>query len=377
MTTYRLLCCNSLTSARLGYLDLQDVTFNDPLDGIGALSGKAYVGPAQSADLLSTLAQEDVVSIYVQAEGRYLWGGPIVAAPWNPGERCHEITAMAWKGWLYQRYAGPNPAVNPVADVTYAHTATEQLDIARSVIATAVADDGCPTIRVGAEVSGVTRDLNWLGSDFRFCGDLIDSMANRARGFDWTISVIADGATGLPALYFAPFYPTRGTQAPALTFKKTPNGGNYSVSGSIESSSTDRRTRVWTTGKGTPPDRKMAFDDDPGLITGDALLRETATGYTSADTVDTLATNARAERNFRSAPIRTMQITVFFADLDPLRYDTGDRSQLVYRDEGVSIDLPAVRIVDRAMHVHGDGADYASLTLDLSDSAMPDDTTEA
>lgn len=370
---FRFRVCDPLAGTPLGYLDLQEGTFNEPVSGsAGKLVGKAFVGPTQDRDRLNGLTQHDM-AIYAETAAGYWWGGTIDGREWNPGDRCREITATHWKAWPYQRYIGPNASVNPVADVVYGYTATEQLTIARAIMTYATAGAGAPTVIQGAETSGVTRDLNWLGSDFRYAGDLIDSMASREQGFEWTLAPQRDAVSGLPVLYFGLYYPQRGTGAPTLTFRKIPGSGNFSLEGRIADTAVDRRSQVWTTGAGSPPDRPMAVDSDPDIAAGTALLRETSSSYSSVTDVATLAQHARAERAFRSVPTNTVAIKVFFADLDPSLYGPGDRAQLIYEDEGVSLALPAVRIIDRAMSVSpSDGPPYAVLTLDLADFEMPD-----
>jgi hypothetical protein len=378
LPNFQVLACNSLTGVRLGYLDLQGLVFTDPLTGVGTLTGNAVLSPAQDVDKLDLLTQPDDVALYVVSEGNvFWWAGIIKSRPWDPSNRLRTITAVSWKGWLGTRFVGPNAAVNPVTDVVYAYTATDQLVIARAIVAFAIADTGCPVITAGSETSGIARDLNWLGSDFRYAADLIDSMATRSGGFDWEIRASLNAVTKLPVLAFVPYYPQRGNQSVALTFRKVPNGGNIIVDAPIDDSSTERRTRVWTTGKGSPPDRKMAYDEDPDVDAGLTLLSETVTNYSSVDTVATLATNARAERAFRGVPTNTMTIKALFADLDPTLYDTGDRIQLIYADEGLTLSLPSVRIIDRALNPNpSDGAAYATITLDLSDTELPDNTAE-
>jgi hypothetical protein len=341
------------------------------------MTGKAVLGPAQTADKLNLFTAPDDVALYVQTADRYWFAGVVKSNPWDPSNRWRTVTASAWKGWLNERIIGPNLAVNPVAEVAYGYTATEQLTIARNIINFATADLGCPTIVVGAEVSGVTRDLNWLGSDFKFAADLIDSMATRSGGFDWTIEAFTDPIAARPSLRFVPYYPQRGTQSVAMTFRKSPNSGNIIVSGEIESSSTDQRTRIWTTGAGSPPDRKMTYDQDPGVTADTTLLTESVTNYSSVVDVPTLAAHARAERAFRSIGTNTMTVVALFADIDPTLYGTGDRVQLIYSDEGLSISLPSVRIIDRKLHVNTtNGADFAEVVLDLSDTQLPATTAE-
>lgn len=375
--TFRVLACDALTDARLGYLDLQELAFNDPVRGISSLAGKAVLSPSQDRDKLNLLTQEEAVALYVIGADIYWWAGVIKQRTWDPIERAWYVTGVGWKDWLDHRYVGPNITTNPVTDVSYTYTATDQLTIAQSIIGLAVLGNGTPNITTGAETSGVARDLAWLGSDFRSAYSLIDSMATRDNGFDWAVQAFTNGTTGLPGLRFVPFYPQRGSQGPALTFRKVPNGGNITVDQRIDFNSADKRTRVWTTGLGTPPDRPMVYDEDPDVAAGLTLLSETTSNYSAEGSTAKLGLNARAERRYRSTRINSMTLNALFADVDPTLYFPGDRCQLIYEDEGVSLNYPAVRIVDRAMHLNNaSGVDYATLLLDLSDTELPDNTAE-
>jgi len=374
---FQVLACDALTDARLGYLDLQELAFNDPVRGVSSLSGKAVLSPSQDRDKLNLLTQEESVALYVLGAGLYWWEGVIKQRTWDPIDRAWNVTAVGWKDWLDHRFIGPNITTNPVTDVTYGYTSVDQLTIAQNVIGFATAGNGVPTIATSGETSGVLRDLNWLGSDFRSAYSLIDSMATRDNGFDWAIQAFTDGVTGLPKLRFAPFYPARGGTGVSLVFHKTPNGGNIIVDQPIDFNTADKRTRVWTTGKGTPPDRSMVYDEDPDVAAGIALLSETTSNYSAESSVAKLGLNARAERRYRSTRINSMTLRALFADIDPTLYASGDRCQLIYVDEGVTLGYPAVRIVDRAIHVNNsDGADFAELLLDLADTELPDNTAE-
>jgi hypothetical protein len=375
--TFRVLACDALTDARLGYLDVQELAFNDPVRGISSLSGKAVLSPSQNADKLDLLTREEAVALYVTGADVYWWAGVIKQRTWDPVERSWFITGVGWKDWLDHRFIGPNIATNPVSDVTYGYTSTDQLTIAQNVINFAITGIGTPNIVNGGETSGVLRDLNWLGSDFRSAYSLIDSMATRENGFDWAIQAFTDGTTGLPSLRFVPFYPARGGQSVALTFRKVPNGGNIIVDQRIDFNSADKRTRVWTTGKGTPPDRPMVYDQDPDVTAGLTLLTETTSNYQAEGSTAKLGLNARAERRYRSTRINSMSLKALFKEIDPTLYFSGDRVQLIYQDEGVNLAYPAVRIVDRAMHINNtDGVDYAELLLDLADTELPDNTAQ-
>jgi hypothetical protein len=129
---------------------------------------------------------------------------------------------------------------------------------------------------------------------------------------------------------------------------------------------------VWATGVGTPPDQLMVYDEDPQVAAGGALLTETVTNYSTTSIVATLADDAQQERAFRSVLSNTMQVRAFHKDLDPGTFHTGDRAQLIYQDEALNLNYPAVRIIDLQLSVNGTGADSTLITLDLSDTQLPD-----
>jgi hypothetical protein len=370
---FRFLCANSIFGDRIGYVDLQQVKFNDPITGVGTLTGKALVGPAQTKEILDALLVEDITAIYVEADGLFWWGGTLTSRDWNPGERCREIKVVHWKGWYSRRLLGPDDSLNPIEDTAYTFTGMDQLEIAEAISDLATTPAATPFVNTQGLLSGVTRDLTFNGSDFKDAASLIDGMANRANGFEWTIETRVNGVSRIPDLYLGLYYPHRGAAAPTLICKKTPSGGNISVEGNIAETAENRATRVWATGTGTPPDQLIVYDQDPGVDTADVLLTETVTNYSTTSVVATLADDAQQERAFRSVLTNTMQVRAYHKDLDPGTYHTGDRAQLIYQDEGVDLNLPAVRIVDIEISVNTqNAADSSLITLDLSDAQLPD-----
>jgi hypothetical protein len=373
MGYFRFLACDSLTGARLGYLDLQDVSFSDPVKGgVGSLTGTALISQSQTRQTLDQLSRLDDVSLYVQgvADNEFWWGGPFKARPWNPNDRARTITAMHWKAWLGQRFLGPH-TTNPPVERSYSYSQVDQLAISQDVVRLACLAPGAPQIAIGTETSGVLRDLSWKGTDFRDALSLIDSMASRDDGFEWTVDIRPDGLSGLPRLFYVPHFPNRGQEVLAAVFRATPYGGNFTVNNAVEDSSEERRTRVWATGEGEAPALPMAYDEDPNVAQSLTLLTESVTSHSNVTGIKTLSGHARAERLFRSVPNNTIQIKVYFALLDPKTYGPGDRCQFVYQDEGYAINVPAARIIDRSLHVNTGEADYAIVTLDLADSAAP------
>lgn len=381
MTTrneYEFIICPILGSASVGGLELDDVAWSDPVYGTGAaFSGKAAITKTQQRSQVYDLTQPDSVALYVKdtVTGTYPFGGPIYANPWNRSEHRVVVQAQSWKSWLYQKLCGMNRSTNPVTDKLYSWTNTDQFTIARNLITAVMAGEvGCPTINMGTELSGVLRELTFHGSDQKYLGAQIDSMANRDNGFEWNIDIRPDNQ-GRPSLWFAPSFPMRGgLNNQALLLHDEAQGGNILGMDDPENTSSERRSRVWTTGPGQPPDQMVAYDEDPALTGGSLLLRETVRPYNNGITkLTTLADHARAERVYRTQTIQQVSVDVSVDDPDLRTYASGDKVRLKVQDEWVQWDFGSVRIVDRVVRLNrSDKPDMASLLIDLNDTELPE-----
>lgn len=378
---FRFIVTSVLSSTPIGELELSAVSWNDPVFGAGgSFSGQAEIGITQTRDNLAALTIPDQMALYVMddATDQYMFGGPIFARPWDRVTRRLTIQAQSWKSWMYQKLCGMNKATNPVTDTTFAYTAQDQFTIAQSLITlTANADIGCPHFVIGTELSGVLRDLNFHGSDQRFLGDQIDSMANRDNGFEWTIVIDPTGTNGNPTLRFLPSFPTRGgLNNQVLLLHQQTTGGNILEMDNPEESAADRRSRVWATGAGQPPDQIVAYDEDPSIAGGFILLREGVTNYNSVTIMSTLAAHARAERIYRAQPLQQVTVSVAVSDPSYTTYAPGDKVRLLVEDGWVMWDFDAVRIIDRSFQINNTGEaakpDVAKLLIDLNDIDPPE-----
>ena len=380
--TFRFVICPVLSSVPIGELFLSSVSWSDPVFGTGAsFTGKAEIGPDQTKETLLALTQPDAVALYVKDDdtGQYLFGGPIYDNPWGRSERRLTVVAQSWKAWTYQKMLQMNTTVNPVTDVSYSQTNKDQFLISRLLIAATVnADVGCPTVNLGSELSGVIRTITGTGSEMKFLGNVIDSMANRDNGFEWEIQVRPDN-TGNPVLWFAPSFPARGgLNNRLLLLHQMAEGGNILEMGDPENSAADRRSRIWATGTGQPPDQPVAFDQDPSVATDFALLRESVTNYNTVSGIATLADHARAERIYRNQTLQQVHVTVALDNPDFRTYASGDKVKLVVSDDWIDWDFDAVRIINRTFNINNEGEqkiDKIDLLIDLNDTDLPENIT--
>lgn len=375
---FQFVICPVLGSTPIGDLELTDVQWNDPVYGPGAgFTAKAAITKTQPRDKLYELTEPDTVALYVKdsVNGTYLFGGPVVARPWDRESRKLVISAQSWKAWTYHKLCGMNRGTNPVSNRAFTYLNTDQLAIARSLLSAVLAGEpGCPVINIGTELSGILRDLNFNAWDQKYLGAQIDSMANRDNGFEWTIEV-RPASNGNPALWFVPAFPSRGgLNNRLLLLHEEAQGGNILALPDPEESAGERRSRVWTTGPGQPPAQMVAYDEDPALTNGFLLLRETVRSYNNGITkIETLADHARTERVYRASTLQQVVLEVGLRDPDFRIYNSGDKVGLRVTDEWLRWDFSSVRILDRAVKINRtDKPDIAALMIDLNDVNLPE-----
>lgn len=374
MSEFRFKVYTNLGSVYKGSLELHDVSFNDPVTGNASLGAAAYLTESQTAaDLKAIITPDNWIT--VEHGTSVLFGGPFVARKWSSENKVLSFAAVHWRQWLYQLFLRVN--LTTFAEVSYTWTAKDQLQIFRELIQKAVVGQSTPLITYDASLSGVTRNLTVSGSEFKYVAELIDTMSSRDGGFEWGVEIVRDSLTNLLKLKPTPYFPQRGGQKALVVLKDTPNGGNLLSTPDYEESFADRRTRVWATGEGQPPDQPITYDEDPDLATKSTLLTETVSNWSGVTNRTTLTGHARSERSFRAVPVQEVKVEVGLTDPEFTTYSSGDRVRVILEDEWLSVDYPSVRILDREFSLNReDAADTVALTIDLNDIVLPEADTE-
>lgn len=377
MARYRFIGCHAVTRAQISSsLRFQTAKWNWSTTGTGTFQGRVAV-PANVAarDILRLATEPKSAAIYVRdSNNLYAWGGPVVARTWNPTDGTLDVTAIEWKSWLYKVFIVPE--VDGSGDIQWSWTNVDQTTIAREIVTLVTAGgsaEGAPPVSFGTEpVSGRLRDLNVWGTALKSAGELIDSMANRDGGFEWTIESRVDGSDGLPRLHFVTYFPQRGGLVGNLIFKHTTGetGGGNIIPGAIEESAVDRAERYWATGSGSAPDQVYAQDTDPNLVSGSVLRFEGKTSYGSVADRKVLASHARRARAFYAPGTNFLPVKHVLGKPDADSYGIGDRGRLVIEDRWAAMDLGAVRVIEKSVDMAGAG--IVDLTLDLTDYVLPE-----
>lgn len=372
MARYRFISCHPVSGALLhSNLNLIDAKWNWVVGGNGQLTAKITVpeefGPREVIRAATNKWQS---AIYVKTQDNaYPWGGPVVQRKWNRRSGQLEITCMEWRAWPYGVIMGPNTDT----DQFYAYSNVEQLSIARSLFQTATssgAAGGNPTITYDStQTSGKNRDLHFYGSQMNRLGPVVDTMANRDGGFEWTLAPRPDTSTGLPKLHLYNYFPERGSVVAGLHFKSTPKGSNCEPGDIVEDASQEYN-KFWATGAGQPPDQLFSYDTDPVLSSGLLLRLDGSASYSTVVERPTLTSHARRARRFYASGVQTVPVTHNFVQINPDSYGVGDRGRLQLRDRFVDIDENTVRVVSKEIDTSGAGE--VRLVLDLTDFTLPE-----
>lgn len=366
-TRYRYISCHPVTRGQLhSSLRLIDPQWSQVVGGNGTLSAKVTVpeDPRQ-VDKIKIATTPKQSAIYVRNNsGQYVWGGFVVGRKWNSDTNQVTITCIEWRGWPYFIVFGSTTGTNQIA-----YTATDQLAIARNLMTLAIAEPGSPPMTMDAtQTSGKLRDLSFWGTELRKVGSSIDTVANRDSGFEWTIESRA-GSDGLPFLHLATSFPQRGSLLNNLLFKYTPGGSNI-IPGEVDEDYSGQLDRFYATGSGQPPAQPVGYDTGPGLTTGSVLRFDGGTNFGNVVDVATLTSHARRSRKFYEPGTNFL---TFDTDLDRIpvdSYQVGDRGRLQWQDRWMTLDLPAVRIVEKKVNMAGAGK--VTVTVDLVDATLPE-----
>lgn len=350
-------------------LPVASAKWNQLVGGNGTLELNITI--PDDADQIASIRQateEDESAIYIRSvsSNGLLWGGPVVER--RQQGAMLRVTCVEWRAWPYQLIVPP--AAN--ADIFYSYDDIDQLAIARSIMTAAVgagSTEGSHPITYSSQSSGKLRDLHFYGSEMKRAGELIDSMANRDGGFEWTLQPQVSNLDGLPRMNFHCFYPQQGTSLGSLIFKATKKGGNC-LPGEILESGATRYSRFWATGSGQPPDQLFAYDQDPNLSAGTTLRFDGSASFSTVSDRATLASHARRSRRFYAPGINLVTVTHNLDQIDPETYGIGDRARLIVRDRWNNIDQEMVRIISKEIDTSGVGK--VTAVLDLTDDTLPE-----
>lgn len=342
-----------VTRQRLGMLDVRQASWSETVGGGSTFTGQVTVPEDQySITHLKYLTEPDRTALYVTVPDRaqLCWSGPIVGRKWDDGTNSLTITAIDWRSWFYTILFGPKPDGTDVNLVSY--TGKDQLELARAIVTQIQSltfdPQGLPLIEEGDLLySGILRDLQILGLDFKSPGAYMDSIAALNGGFEWDL-LSYYASDGRPRLRLQTYFPQQGGVVDQLRFTKTPEGGNILNLDEVDFDATGASKRVWAVGEGPNAESTpWAVDSDPELAPGAVLRRDVADTYSNAPNRAFLAAYARGDRLMRAQTLEAVSFNVRMDDPDMFGYGKGDRCRVTIRDRFLDIDLDKCRILTR------------------------------
>lgn len=346
-----------LTHEPIGRLDPKNYKFNDPIWGAGALEFEVAIPKGKNVSSLKRRTMPDQVEIFVMDGEHFLWGGILNWRARTPGTKVLKCKAQHWKGWFYTRLV-PDRWLREQDDWQMVY---ELWDFAAN-------DKGTPALYRGGTDRGIISQFTV--EPFWSVGQALDNFGGRDNGFEWSIGFRKGSQTGLPEMFLELWTPGQTRGRPNLLFLDQSESTNRISVGDIEEDATERRPRVWATGEGTYPDQPRTLDEDPELKNDTILLRESVSNHSGVIETPTLFNHARSERLARNIPMTVLPIDHPYNKPHIRDYRSGDRARLRIRDEWDDIDIPGIRIIDRAVNKAEKGMPIATVQLDLTDVVL-------
>lgn len=202
--SYRFIACDLVTSVALAELPVNSVSFGDIRNGAGALTVTILLGELRGTEAATVVAatRPGRTIVHVERDGVFLGGGWVI---WGRTYKSatHTLTLTGAGSWSYLR--------RRVIPATRSFTATEQTDIAATLIGEALADGGWAATPVAWPWGPtVARDRTYYDYEAKFVGEAVEQLADVINGFDFAMISERDPVTGLIAPAWHCWYPRRG-----------------------------------------------------------------------------------------------------------------------------------------------------------------------
>lgn len=186
-------------------------------------------------------------------------------------------------------------------------------------------------INVPNNIVGPFIGLDILATDYKYYGDVMDSIANASDGFDWTISV-SKNADNTYRKDLNIGFPTIGAQSSPgmVTFEYPGSITNYYATDSMSESGTN----VFVLGSGEGSGAPVAITSQPQMIDLEGWPRwDTISSHKDVTSIQLIQKIAEQEAIVKKPPAPNYKLTVK-GDQDPVfgSYGLGDACQLVITD---------------------------------------------
>lgn len=321
MATWEWIATDLRTNALLGELPLSGVSFGEVLNGAGQFSATLNALDGVTATTAAERRRLIALRRAASTPGRtVVWPrrDGVVFPPFivwrregGDGTSTYQLSGAGL--WSYFR--------TQHLRVTKTYTGTDQLAIARDLIATAQAASGANIgVTLGAETSGVFRDRTYRSFELKQIGEAVEQLAAVDDGFDFAID-----ATPSFGRVLTLSYPRRGRIAgtTGIVFEQGKNLMSYRWSADAA-----RQANIYTAiGAGDGDDMLLATASRPELLDAGFPLLSATGSFKDVNRQATLNAHALAGVNARANTPTFFSLTV-----DPDDTDAGVGSWIVGDD---------------------------------------------
>lgn len=345
---YRFLFYDIATNTALGELEVASVRYSRVLDGVGSMTGSIPLGDSRVTaknpwDLTALVKRK----VYVVRNQTIAWGpGTIWTRVYDDGPSGRSLDIGATEMWAQFRTS--NYVGRYVVD-TLSWAQKDQLAIFRDLIAYA---QGQPVTNIvggtrtypkpggnlgvvlGAETSGVLRDLTYDRSSYQEIGDACQQLSALDRGFDFSIDSTFVGQSPVDTLVLS--YPRRGLSVQNAGVPRILQKPGNILGYRYPEDGTGFATTAYALGdgQGDAMMRSSAWRTD--LIDQKYPLRELRVSYKGSGITaqGTLDAHARADEDAHAAIVTLPTVRFRPDDRCPIGgFTTGDDLRVLIDDE--------------------------------------------
>ncbi|MEU2558433.1 hypothetical protein ABZ626_03660 [Streptomyces longispororuber] len=352
---YRFITARALTGDVLAWdLPMSNVEFGPSLSAAGSFSGE--VAP-RLATLVRTQVDAGDTWLYVERDGRLMWGGLVWRA--TPEGSALQVEAAGPGSYPYRRHDlhgnlnGRGPYVNAdpcrvIRDV-WAYL-QEQPDGDLGVLV----DDTTSKVQVGTP--GDRYSIDWWEAPV--LGDVIEDMVQVEGGPEWTETVSWTGEKPRHRIRIG--WPRLGTRRRDLAFT---TGVNIIESVAVEYDADEAAQVVIGLGAGEGRSRRRTID----AVRNGRLRLEHVLEVASEKGADRLAARARTERIARQVTGEVTEITVHDHPAAPIgSWQIGDEVRVRVHDDWADYDMWS-RIISYQIRPGAEDSERAVLQLRRAD----------
>lgn len=305
MAEYRYLFYDISTRRLIDTLPMSGVQFGWEVSGIGTFSGNI---PLYADDLPAARVRDAILpyrtKIFVERDRQLCWGGWIHQEPaYDSATGQVQVQAEESLGYFARRNMG-----------TVTYSGQDQLDIARSIIASMQAQPGGdmwinldPTV-----LSAVVRDRTYSQFDQSPALQALTQLSEVINGFEFCTQVTYDG-NQMPYELLILGYPQVGRRLEAsgvvLEYDRFTGQGNVE-SFTWSDAGTPMATKVWANAETDEGVQLTASAERTDLISAGYPLMEANESFDGVTSYETLLDHANALQEFRGAVRIAAEVTV-------------------------------------------------------------------